>query len=135
MANNTNLVIITGNIGKDLEARYTAGGVPVTNLSVAVSKSWKDKNSGEKKEVTLWVEATAWRATAEFLVQYANKGDYVVIQGELTQPNAYIGKDNAPHASASIQILNCELRSKNRDGNGHGEPAYAPPTNMDDIPF
>ena len=49
-----NKVILLGNLGQDPEVRYTAGGVPIANVSIATSNSWKDKNSGETVEQTEW---------------------------------------------------------------------------------
>lgn len=72
-----------GNLGKDPEVRYTAGGDAVANFSIACTESWKDKNSGEKKEQTEWVRITVFGKLAEICGQYLKKGSQVYIEGSL----------------------------------------------------
>ena len=78
-----NKVIIVGNLGQAPETRYMPNGDAVTNISVATTESWKDKNSGEKKELTEWHRITFYRKLAEIAGQYLKKGSQVYVEGRL----------------------------------------------------
>lgn len=78
-----NKVIIIGYLGKDPDVRYTNDGRAVTNLSVGVSESWKNKNTGERREKTEWVNVVIFGKLAEVIGQYASKGRQVYIEGKL----------------------------------------------------
>lgn len=82
MANDLNLCQFIGRLGKDPEVRYTAGGQPVANFSIAVGKSWKDKASGEKRESTEWINVVIWGKLAEICQQHLAKGSQVYLSGE-----------------------------------------------------
>lgn len=83
MSRGVNKVILIGNLGKDPEARSTASGTAVTSCSIAVSESWKDKDTGEKKEKTEWVSLVFWGRLAEIAGQYLKKGSKVYVEGKL----------------------------------------------------
>ncbi|MDP5009281.1 MAG: single-stranded DNA-binding protein, partial [Glaciimonas sp.] len=70
MAASVNKVIIVGCLGQDPVTRYMPNGEAVTNISVATSENWKDKNSGERKEITEWHRVTFYRKLAEIAGQY-----------------------------------------------------------------
>jgi len=76
-----NKVILVGNIGKDAETKFTPSGVARTTFSIATSRRWKDKQSGEWKEETDWHSVVAWRS--ENLANYLTKGKQVYIEGRL----------------------------------------------------
>ena len=78
-----NKVILVGNLGKDPEVRYMPSGEAVTNITLATTDSWKDKNSGEKKEATEWHRVVFFRKLAEIAGQYLKKGSQVYIEGSL----------------------------------------------------
>jgi single-strand DNA-binding protein len=78
-----NKVILIGNLGKDPEVRYTAGGQAVANLRIATSRSWTDKASGQKKEETEWHDVEVWGKQAEQVGEYLAKGRQVYIEGRL----------------------------------------------------
>lgn len=78
-----NKVIIVGNLGADPEVRYTANGSAVTNIRVATSESWKDKNTGEPQERTEWHRITLFARLGEIAGQYLRKGSKVYIEGKL----------------------------------------------------
>lgn len=78
-----NKVILVGNLGKDPEVRYMPSGEAVTNVTVATTDTWKDKNSGEKKESTEWHRVVFFRKLAEIAGQYLKKGSQVYIEGSL----------------------------------------------------
>jgi single-strand DNA-binding protein len=83
MKKGINRVIIMGALGNDPETRYTPSGDCVVNISVATSENWKDKNTGEQKEVTEWHRCTAYRKTAEIISQHFAKGSKIYIEGKL----------------------------------------------------
>ena len=78
-----NKVIIIGNLGADPEARQFNNGGSVTNISVATSEQWTDKQSGEKREATEWHRITLFNRLGEIAAQYLRKGSKVYIEGSL----------------------------------------------------
>ena len=83
MARGINKVILVGNLGADPETRYMPSGSAVTNLSVATSESWKDKQTGEQKERTEWHRVAMFNRLAEIAAEYLRKGSQVYIEGKL----------------------------------------------------
>lgn len=78
-----NKVILIGRLGKDPEVRNLDNGVAVANFTMATSESYKDRTTGEKKEVTEWHNIVLWRGLAEISQKYLHKGDLVYIEGKL----------------------------------------------------
>ena len=78
-----NKVIILGNIGRDPEVRFSADGAAVCNIPIATSSSWKDKNSGEKREETEWHKVVFYGRLAEIAGEYLKKGKPVYVEGRL----------------------------------------------------
>ncbi|HEX5168903.1 MAG TPA: single-stranded DNA-binding protein [Cyclobacteriaceae bacterium] len=78
-----NKVILVGRLGKDPEVRNLDSGVAVANFTLATSESYKDKTTGEKKEVTEWHNIVLWRGLAEIAQRYLHKGDMVFVEGKL----------------------------------------------------
>lgn len=78
-----NKVIILGNLGKDPEGRYMASGEAMCNITVATSENWKDKATGEKKELTEWHRISFFGKLAEIAVQYLKKGSQVYVEGSI----------------------------------------------------
>jgi single-strand DNA-binding protein len=72
-----------GNLGKDPDIRYSADGQAMCNISIACTSSWKDKNTGERKEETEWVRIVAYGRLAEIMGEYLKKGRPVYIEGRL----------------------------------------------------
>ena len=83
MAGSVNKVILVGNLGKDPEIRHTQDGRKIANFSVATSESWRDKNSGEKRERTEWHAVVIFGALADVVERYVAKGSKVYIEGSL----------------------------------------------------
>lgn len=77
-----NKAMIIGNVGKDPEIKYTQDGTAKASFSLATSESWKDKNTGEKKEITDWHNIVLWGKVAEICAQYVKKGSKVYIEGK-----------------------------------------------------
>jgi len=83
MARGINKVILIGNLGRDPETRYTQGGAAVTNLRLATSESWRDKQTGEMQERTEWHTVVCFARLAEIAGEYLRKGSKVYIEGRL----------------------------------------------------
>src|SRR4030066_1277537 len=77
-----NKVILIGNLGKDPETRYMSNGDAVTNITLATTDTWKDKN-GEKQEKTEWHRVTFYRKLAEIVGEYLKKGGMIYVEGRL----------------------------------------------------
>ena len=78
-----NKVIIIGNVGQDPETKYLPSGGAVTNLSIATSESWKDKQTGQPQERTEWHRVVFFNKLAEIVAQYMKKGSKIYIEGAL----------------------------------------------------
>lgn len=83
MSNGINKVIIIGNCGKDPEFKFLPTGGSVGNFTVATSKTWKDKQTGEAKEKTEWHRIVVFNKLAEILNRFVQKGTKVYLEGEL----------------------------------------------------
>ena len=84
MAGSVNKVILIGNLGKDPEIRQTKDGKSIANLSVATSESWKDRNTGERREKTEWHRVVVFsEGLARIAEQYLKKGSKVYVEGQL----------------------------------------------------
>jgi single-strand DNA-binding protein len=122
-----NKVIIVGNLGRDPETRYMPNGEAVTNVAVATTESWKDKNSGEKKELTEWHRITFYRKLAEIAGQYLKKGSQIYVEGRL-QTRKWTDKDGVERYTTEI-IADTMQMLGSRQGMGGGGGGGAP---MDD---
>ena len=106
MAGSVNKVIIVGNVGKDPEIRTTQDGRKFANLRVATSETWKDKNSGERKEKTEWHAVVVFNDnTAKFVEQYVRKGSKLYIEGQL-QTRKWQDQSGADRYSTEVVLQN-----------------------------
>lgn len=78
-----NRVILVGNLTRDPEVRYTPGGTAVTDVGLAVNRTWYDQKANEKREETTFVDVTLWGRQAEVAGEYLSKGRPVLIEGRL----------------------------------------------------
>ena len=78
-----NKVILVGRLGKDPEVRNLENGATVANFTLATSESYKDRTTGEKKEVTEWHNIVLWKTLAEISQKYLHKGDMIYVEGKL----------------------------------------------------
>jgi single-strand DNA-binding protein len=115
-----NKVIIVGNLGRDPETRYMPNGDAVTNIAVATTESWKDKTSGEKKELTEWHRITFYRKLAEIAGQYLKKGSQVYVEGRL-QTRKWTDKENVERYTTEI-IADTMQMLGSRQGMGGAAP-------------
>ncbi|MDA9168380.1 single-stranded DNA-binding protein [Pelagibacteraceae bacterium] len=103
MAGSLNKVLLIGRLGADPEIKQTQGGKGFASLSVATSESWKDKNSGEKKEKTEWHRVVIFNeGLVNVVKQYLKKGAQIYVEGQLTT-NKYT--DNNGQEKYSTQIV------------------------------
>jgi single-strand DNA-binding protein len=117
-----NKVIIVGNLGRDPETRYMPNGDAVTNVAVATTESWKDKNSGEKKELTEWHRITFYRKLAEIAGQYLKKGSQIYVEGRL-QTRKWTDKDGVERYTTEIIADSMQmLGSRQGMGGSTGAP-------------
>ena len=127
MSKGINKAIILGHLGRDPEIRYTQGGTAVANLSVATSESWKDKQTGEKKESTEWHRITLWARLAEIAGQYLAKGSKVYIEGQI-QTRKW--QDQSGQDRYTTEIIGREMQMLDSRGGGEGSQGgggdYAP---------
>lgn len=96
-----NKVILIGHLGQDPATRYMPNGDAVTNISVATTETWKDKQTGEKKEQTEWHRCTFYRKLAEVVAQYLKKGSSIYVEGKL-QTRKYTDKDGVERYTTEI---------------------------------
>ena len=115
-----NKVILVGNLGKDPEVRYMPSGEAVTNITVATTDSWKDKNSGEKKEATEWHRVVFFRKLAEIAGQYLKKGSQVYIEGSL-KTRKWQDKDGQDRYTTEIVADTMQMLGR-REGMGDAGP-------------
>ena len=101
MARGVNKVIIVGNCGQDPETRFMPSGGAVTNLSLATSESWKDKNTGEQQERTEWHRVVFFNRLAEIAGEYVKKGSKLYIEGSL-RTRKWQGQDGQDRYTTEI---------------------------------
>lgn len=104
MAGSVNKVILVGNLGADPEIKRTQDGKPIANLSIATSDTWRDKNSGERKEKTEWHRVVIFsEPLCKIAEQYLRKGAKVYIEGAL-QTRKWQDKDGADRYSTEVVL-------------------------------
>jgi single-strand DNA-binding protein len=128
MARGINKVIIVGNCGQDPETRYMPSGGAVTNLSLATSESWKDKNTGDQQERTEWHRVVFFNRLAEIVEKYVKKGSKVYIEGSL-RTRKWQGQDGQDRYTTEIVASEMQMLDS-RGGQGQGgydqsQPDYA----------
>ena len=96
-----NKVTLIGNLGRDPEVRYAPSGAAVCNITLATSRSWKDKTSGERQEETEWHRVVFYDKLAEIAGQYLKKGKPVYIEGRL-KTRKWTDKDGAEKYTTEI---------------------------------
>jgi single-strand DNA-binding protein len=148
-----NKVILVGRLGKDPEVRNLENGAAVANFSIATSETYKDRTTGEKKEITEWHNIVAWRGLADITQKYLRKGDMVYIEGKLRTRSWE--KDGITRYTTEIVADNMNMltprtsggNTTGNNGGGYGggysndaptESRMAAPTidtSTDDLPF
>jgi len=121
-----NKVILVGNLGADPESRYMPNGDAVCNVRLATTESWKDKSSGEKKEITEWHRVVFYRRLAEIAGQYLKKGTPVYIEGRI-RTRKWQDKDGQDRYTTEIEANEMQMLGRRegmgeapREGGGYG---------------
>jgi single-strand DNA-binding protein len=131
MAGSVNKVILVGNLGRDPEIRSTQNGTRIANLSLATSESWRDKNSGERKEKTEWHRVVIFDdKLVEVVEKYLKKGAKIYVEGAL-QTRKWTDQRGAEKYSTEIVLQRYRgeltmLDGRNEGGGGGGGGAYEP---------
>ncbi len=146
MAGSVNKVILIGNLGRDPEVRHTNDGVPIVNVNVATSESWRDKATGERRERTEWHRVVIFNERlGEFAQKYLSKGSKVYLEGQL-QTRKWTDQQGVEKYSTEVvlqrfrgELVSLSTRS---GGDSYGEqyggsqdaaPASAPAGPDDDL--
>lgn len=119
MSRGINKVLIMGNLGADPEVRYMPSGGAVTNLRVATSESWKDRQTGEKQERTEWHRIVLFNRLGEIAAQYLRKGSRVFIEGAI-RTNKW--KDQAGVERETKEIVASSMQLMDSKGSGGAAP-------------
>jgi single-strand DNA-binding protein len=122
MAGSVNKVILVGNLGRDPEARQMQDGKPVVNLSLATSESWRDKNTGERREKTEWHRVVIFNEhLADVAQKYLRKGSKIYLEGQL-QTRKWADQSGVEKYSTEVvlQRFRGELQMLDRAGEGGG---------------
>ncbi len=146
-----NKVLLLGRLGQDIELRYTPNGDAVGNVTMATSETWKDKNTGERKEKTEWHRLVIWGRRAEGLKDYLLKGTQLYVEGRL-QTRQWEAKDGGKRSTTEVKVDSIEFvggargatdrptatnTTSDYQGQSAPQPDTVPPQELsdDDIPF
>ncbi len=127
-----NKVILVGNLGKDPETRYMPSGGAVTNITVATSETWKDKNTGEQKEQTEWHRVAFFNRLAEIAGEYLKKGSKVYIEGSL-HTRKWQDQNGQDRYTTEIKASTMQMLDS-RGGSAEFSPAASKPSNFSSAP-
>lgn len=127
MAGSVNKVILVGNLGRDPEVRFSQNGGKIVNMSIATSESWKDKQSGERKEKTEWHRVVVFdERIADTCERYLKKGAKVYLEGSI-QTRKWTGNDGIEKYTTEVVIPRfngvmtmLDGRSGGSSGGGYG---------------
>jgi len=126
MARGVNKVIIIGNLGNDPETKYMPSGNAVTNITVATSESWKDKQTGQKQERTEWHRVCFFNRLAEVAGEYLRKGSKVYLEGSLRTRK---WQDQSGQDRYTTEIIASEMQMLDGKGDNQQQPAQQPQQN------
>lgn len=137
-----NRVTLVGRLGQDPETKEV-NGTTVANFSIATSETWKDKDSGERKERTEWHRLVAWGRQAEIVGEYLNKGSLIYIEGQL-QTRKWTDKEDNERYTTEIRVGMMKMLGGKNNGNSNSsnestdtvEPAtMSASADKSDVPF
>lgn len=111
-----NKAILVGNLGRDAEMRFTAGGTPVATVSLATTEKFTDRD-GQKREDTQWHRVVIWGKTAESLHEYLTKGKQIYVEGRI-QTREWTDKEGKPAKTTEIRADKVVLLSSGGGGGG-----------------
>jgi single-strand DNA-binding protein len=123
-----NKVTLIGNLGADPEVRYMPTGGAVTNISLATTRRWKDRDSGERRDATEWHRVVFFNRLAEVVGEYLRKGSQVYVEGRL-QTRKWQDKDGVDRYSTEIVASEMQMLGSRSDGTATmGSTATANPS-------
>jgi len=131
---------LIGNLGSEVELRYTGDGIPVAHFSVAVNRKWNN-NDGSKGEEVTWFRVTAWRRMAEVCNEYLSKGKQVMVVGRLKpnehgSPRIWTTQAGEPRASFEVTASTVKFLGGRSDAPSAPKPVrVAQEEEYDEIPF
>lgn len=130
MARGINKVILVGNCGNDPETRFSGAGAAITNVSIATSESWKDKNTGEQQERTEWHRVVFFNRLGEIAGEYLKKGSKVYVEGSL-RTRKWQDKEGQDRYTTEIvgsemQMLDSRASSGGGQGFNQSQPSSSP---------
>jgi single-strand DNA-binding protein len=138
-------IIVVGHLGGDPEMRYLPDGTAVTNFSMATSRRWTDKQSGQPTEETTWFRVSVFGRQAESVNQYLAKGRQALVEGRMRPdpatggPRLWTGQDGTTRASYEITADTVRFIGSREEGgapsSGGGYSSGGPVQEEDDIPF
>jgi single-strand DNA-binding protein len=130
-----NKIMLIGNLGRDPELNYTPSGTAVTKFSLADSRRWRDKQSGEQREETTWFNIVAWNQLAETCNQYLHKGSKVFIEGRMAS-RKYTDKDGNERVAWDVTALDMQMLDPKGQGQGSSSGSgYGDDMTADEVPF
>ncbi|MDR2905578.1 MAG: single-stranded DNA-binding protein [Helicobacteraceae bacterium] len=119
-----NKVLLIGNLTRDVEVRYTQSGLQIGSFGLAVNRRWKDRNSGESREDTMFIDVDVFGAQAETARQYIGKGRQVLVEGRLVldQWTDQNGQKRSKHkiSAENVQFLGSRGEGGDRSGDYGG---------------
>lgn len=110
-----NKVILVGNLGKDPEVRHLENGATVANFSLATTESYKDRQTGERRDQTEWHNVVLWRGLAEVAEKYLKKGSQVYIEGKIRTRS---WQDQEGNTRYTTEVVGNEMTMLGRAGEG-----------------
>lgn len=139
---NLNKCQFIGRVGKDPESKVIGNDFKVANFSLAITEKWTDKNTGEKKELTEWVNCQTANKQAELVEKYVKKGDELYVEGKFRTRSWE--SNGTKHYASYVQVDVIQLGSKPKQTEQQSNPSGLPPSEMafsgnqpeeDDLPF
>jgi len=141
MSRLSNSTQLKGNLGSDPETRYLQNGTVVHNVSLAVTETWKDSQTKERREKTTWWRLAFWGDRWDNIIKYLQKGSAILVEGTATC-SAYMGNDGQPKASLELKVRDFEFAGGKQSSGDHqreseSQSSYTRQTDreVDDIPF
>ena len=126
MSRGINKVILVGNCGQDPEVRYMPSGGEVTNVSIATSESWKDKQTGEKRDRTEWHRVVFFNQLAKIAGDYLRKGSQIYVEGSL-RTRKWQDQNGQDRYTTEIVANEMQMLSSRSSANSmDGDPGYSP---------
>jgi single-strand DNA-binding protein len=128
MAGSVNKVILVGNLGRDPEVRFMQDGAKVANLSLATSESWRDRQSGERRERTEWHRVVIWNQNlAEVAEKFLHKGSKIYLEGQL-QTRKWQDQSGQDRYTTEVVVPRFRGELTMLDSRGEGGGGYAGPS-------